>query len=98
MKKVMDVVPAVAKSDTTTVLIEGESGVGKEMIARLVHQYSNRATKPFMDINCASLPETLLESELFGYEKGAFTDAKARSRAFSSWPTAARCSWTKSAR
>ncbi|HEX6789784.1 MAG TPA: sigma-54 dependent transcriptional regulator [Candidatus Krumholzibacteria bacterium] len=76
MKKVIDVVQQVAKSDTTTVLIEGESGVGKEMIARLIHQYSNRATKPFMDINCASLPETLLESELFGYEKGAFTDAK----------------------
>jgi DNA-binding NtrC family response regulator len=76
MKRVIDVVQQVAKSDTTTVLIEGESGVGKEMIARLIHQYSNRATKPFMDINCASLPETLLESELFGYEKGAFTDAK----------------------
>jgi DNA-binding NtrC family response regulator len=76
MRKVIDVVQQVAKSDTTTVLIEGESGVGKEMIARLIHQYSGRATKPFMDINCASLPETLLESELFGYEKGAFTDAK----------------------
>ena len=76
MKKVYDVIQQVAKSDTTTVLIEGESGVGKEMVARLVHRYSNRASKPFMDINCASLPETLLESELFGYEKGAFTDAK----------------------
>ncbi len=76
MKKVYDIVQQVAKSDTTTVLIEGESGVGKEMVARLIHRYSNRANKPFMDINCASLPETLLESELFGYEKGAFTDAK----------------------
>jgi transcriptional regulator with GAF, ATPase, and Fis domain len=76
MKKVYDIVQQVAKSDTTTVLIEGESGTGKEMVARLVHRYSNRAGKPFMDINCASLPETLLESELFGYEKGAFTDAK----------------------
>jgi len=76
MKRVYDIVQQVAKSDTTTVLIEGESGVGKEMVARLIHQYSNRASKPFMDINCASLPETLLESELFGYEKGAFTDAK----------------------
>ena len=76
MKRVYEVVQQVAKSDTTTVLIEGESGVGKEMVARLIHQYSNRASKPFMDINCASLPETLLESELFGYEKGAFTDAK----------------------
>ena len=76
MKRVYDVVQQVAKSDTTTVLIEGESGVGKEMVARLIHRYSNRANKPFMDINCASLPEQLLESELFGYEKGAFTDAK----------------------
>ena len=76
MKRVYDVIQQVARSDTTTVLIEGESGVGKEMVARLIHRYSNRANKPFMDINCASLPETLLESELFGYEKGAFTDAK----------------------
>jgi len=76
MKKVYDVVKQVAKSDTTTVLIEGESGVGKEMIARLIHRYSKRAEKAFLDINCASLPEQLLESELFGHERGAFTDAK----------------------
>jgi two-component system response regulator AtoC len=78
MLKVYDMVKQVAKSDTTTVLIEGESGVGKEMIARLIHKYSNRAEKPFLDINCASLPEQLLESELFGHEKGAFTDAKSQ--------------------
>jgi DNA-binding NtrC family response regulator len=78
MKKVYDMVQQVAKSDTTTVLIEGESGVGKEMVARLIHKFSNRAEKPFMDINCASLPEQLLESELFGHEKGAFTDAKSQ--------------------
>jgi len=76
MKRVYEIVQQVAKSDTTTVLIEGESGVGKEMVARLIHRFSARAEKPFMDINCASLPEQLLESELFGYEKGAFTDAK----------------------
>jgi DNA-binding NtrC family response regulator len=76
MKKVYDIVQQVAKSDSTTVLIEGESGVGKEMIARLIHDYSTRADKPFLDINCASLPEQLLESELFGHERGAFTDAK----------------------
>jgi len=76
IQKVYEVVQQLAKSETTTVLIEGESGVGKEMIARLIHKYSSRAEKPFMDINCASLPEQLLESELFGHEKGAFTDAK----------------------
>ncbi len=76
MKRVMEVVRQVARSDTTTVLIEGESGVGKEMIARLIHRFSARAEMPFLDINCASLPEQLLESELFGYERGAFTDAK----------------------
>ena len=76
MKKVYEIVNQVAKSDTTTVLIEGESGVGKEIIAHLIHQHSRRADKPFLDINCASLPEQLLESELFGHEKGAFTDAK----------------------
>ncbi len=78
MKKVYDVSRQVAKTDTTTVLIEGESGVGKEMIARLIHEYSNRSKEAFLDINCASLPEQLLESELFGHEKGAFTDAKAQ--------------------
>lgn len=76
MQKVYDVVQQVAMSDTTTVLIEGESGVGKEIIARMIHENSPRAKHPFMDINCASLPEQLLESELFGHEKGAFTDAK----------------------
>jgi two-component system response regulator AtoC len=78
MKRVYEVIQQVAKSDTTTVLIEGESGVGKEMVARLIHRYSIRFEKPFLDINCASLPEQLLESELFGYEKGAFTDAKSQ--------------------
>ncbi len=78
MKKVYDMIEQVAKSDTTTVLVEGESGVGKEMVARLIHKFSTRVDKPFLDINCASLPEQLLESELFGHEKGAFTDAKAQ--------------------
>lgn len=76
MKKVYEIVRQVAKTDTTTVLIEGESGVGKEVIARMIHEYSNRSKEAFLDINCASLPEQLLESELFGHEKGAFTDAK----------------------
>ena len=78
MKEIYEVVKRVAMSDTTTVLIQGESGTGKEMIANMIHKYSPRKDKPFLEINCASLPEELLESELFGHEKGAFTDAKAQ--------------------
>ena len=78
MKEIYDVVKRVAKSDTTTVLIQGESGTGKEMIDNMIHKYSPRHDKSFLEINCASLPEELLESELFGHEKGAFTDAKSQ--------------------
>lgn len=76
MKEVIKNAIDVAKHTDTGVLITGESGTGKEVIARLIHEESDRNAFPFIDINCASLPEQLLESELFGYEKGAFTDAR----------------------
>ena len=71
---VLNRVEEVAESDTT-VLLEGETGVGKERIARAIHQKSLRSNKPFIVVNCAALPSNILESELFGYEKGAFTGA-----------------------
>jgi two-component system response regulator AtoC len=74
--QVYDIVDQVAKSESTSVLIEGESGTGKELIANLIHDQSARREKPFLEINCAAIPRELLESELFGHERGAFTDAK----------------------
>ncbi len=74
MRKLMRMAERVARSGAT-VLITGETGSGKELIARAIHQYSARATKAWVDLNCAALPENLVESELFGYEKGAFSGA-----------------------
>lgn len=75
MKEVFETAVQVADS-RATVLITGESGVGKEVVAKALHEHSNRVSKPFVAVSCAALPETLLESELFGYEKGAFTGAQ----------------------
>ena len=78
MQEIFEKIRKIGQSKATTILITGESGSGKELVARAIHAASHDEPRPFMEINCASVPETLLESELFGYEKGAFTDAKAR--------------------
>jgi PAS domain S-box-containing protein len=80
MRDVMHFVRRVAASEATTILIEGENGTGKDLVAKTLHYQSLRQAEPFIAINCAAIPETLLESELFGYEKGAFTDARNQKR------------------
>jgi DNA-binding NtrC family response regulator len=80
MIEIFEKLKKIGKSKANTILITGESGVGKELVARTIHACSHSEFRPFMEINCASVPETLLESELFGYEKGAFTDAKMRKK------------------
>jgi len=76
MTELMHFVRKVASSEATTILIQGESGTGKDLIAKAIHFESSRHQKPFVAINCSAIPETLMEAELFGHEKGAFTDAK----------------------
>jgi two-component system, NtrC family, response regulator AtoC len=78
MRKVYQLASQVALATDTTVLILGESGAGKEHIAKFIHHHSSRRQKPFVEMNCAAIPENLLESELFGYEPGAFTDARSK--------------------
>jgi two-component system response regulator AtoC len=80
MREVMNFVRRVAASEATTILLEGENGTGKDLVAKTLHYQSLRQAEPFIAINCAAIPENLLESELFGYEKGAFTDARSQKR------------------
>jgi len=76
MTELMNFVHKVAASEAITILIQGESGTGKDLIAKAIHYESSRQERPFVAINCSAIPETLMEAELFGHEKGAFTDAK----------------------
>lgn len=76
MRKVHEMIDRITESDATNVLIYGESGTGKQLVANAIHYKSRRAAKPFVEVNCASIPDTLMESELFGFERGAFTDAR----------------------
>jgi PAS domain S-box-containing protein len=80
MREVLNFVRRVAASEATTILLEGENGTGKDLIAKTLHYQSVRQAEPFIAINCAAIPDSLLESELFGYEKGAFTDARSQKR------------------
>jgi two-component system, NtrC family, response regulator AtoC len=80
MREVLNFVRRVAASEASTILLDGENGTGKDLVAKTLHYQSLRQAEPFIAINCAAIPETLLESELFGYEKGAFTDARSQKR------------------
>jgi len=80
VKEVRELVKKVAGSEASTILILGESGTGKDLVAHAIHYESNRRDRPFFAINCAAIPEALMESELFGHEKGAFTDARTQKK------------------
>ncbi|UCF20122.1 MAG: sigma-54-dependent Fis family transcriptional regulator, partial [Gemmatimonadota bacterium] len=80
MSELAQIVEKVARTESATVLLQGESGTGKDLVARAIHAHSGRRDHPFLEINCTTLPETLVEAELFGHERGAFTDARERKK------------------
>jgi two-component system, NtrC family, response regulator AtoC len=80
MLKLFELINGVARSNTTTVFLRGETGTGKDLVAGVIHYNSDRAPRPFMNITCTAISETLLESELFGHEKGSFTDARTQKK------------------
>ena len=94
MQKIRDIIEQSAPTDAR-VLILGENGTGKELVARAIHLKSRRSQWPFVEVNCAAIPETLIESELFGHEKGAFTGAVSKERGNSKLPIEVRSFWMK---
>jgi DNA-binding NtrC family response regulator len=80
MSQIAEIVEKVALTESATVLLEGESGTGKDVVARAIHARSSRKDRPFLEINCTALPEQLVEAELFGHERGAYTDARERKK------------------
>lgn len=90
-------VQRIARSSATRILLLGESGTGKTLVAQALHAHSSRAASAFIEVNCAALPEQLIEAELFGSEKGAYTGAHQSAPGWSARPTVARCFSTKSA-
>jgi|HubBroStandDraft_6_1064221.scaffolds.fasta_scaffold399429_1 transcriptional regulator with PAS, ATPase and Fis domain len=95
MREIGNFVQRVAVSEASSFLIEGENGTGKDLVAATLHYQSPRKAGPFLAINCAAIPETLLESELFGYERGPLLTRERRNKDCSSWPIEVRCSWMK---
>ena len=86
MRRLLEFVERAGRS-RAAVRITGETGAGKELIARAIHQYSRRACRPWIDLNCAALPELLIEGELFGYERGAFSGAMSPKPSCACWRT-----------